>query len=96
MKYCLGRGGIVTNPDLEREILHKFFSQYTRKVIGESEVLYSLDQLKGRFLSTSFSPKKEDPRHDDAMKDLEALFERFHRNGKFSFATIAMAVYGSL
>lgn len=96
MKYCAGRGGVVTNPDLERKMMDQFFSTYTRTSLGESEHLYTREQLRGRFLSTSFSPTPSDARHGAAMKELDALFDKFQVDGTFSFGVITTVICGTI
>lgn len=96
VKYCKGRGGVVTNPNIEKEYIQKFFSQYTTHSLGESETLYTLEQLKGRFLSTSYSPKQGHPDYAEAMIELETLFRTYEKKGAFSFGIIATIQYGSL
>lgn len=96
MKYCTGRGGIVTDPELERKVMNDFFSDYKRLVLGESLFPYTKEQVKGRFLSTSFSPKVGDASYQKAMEELDQLFDKFQKGGKFSFGSLATVVIGRL
>lgn len=95
-KYCIGRGGIVSDPVLEKAAIKKFFRSFTSKVLGESSVQYSLEELKGRFLSTSFSPKPGHPQHEACMHEIEQLFRKFAQDGRFSFGVLTTVVNGTI
>lgn len=96
MKYCVGRGGVVTDPDLERKTMDAFFTKYSRANLGESLTQYTREQLKGRFLSTSYSPQVGHPQHDNVIKELDELFDKYEEGEYFSFGILATVVCGSL
>lgn len=93
--YCIGRSGLVSDPALERETIASFFTTYELIKLDETSVLYTREQLKGRFLSTSFSPKLGHPQHESAMSDLDELFDRYAHDDKFPFAVQTTIVRGA-
>ena len=95
-KYCVGREGLVSDPVLEKKVIHDFFTSYKVKNLGTSRVKYNLEQLHGRFLSTSFSPQFGHDKFESAMKELKDIFEKFKKNEQFFFDVMTTVVYGSI
>lgn len=52
--------------------------------------------LRGRFLSTSYAPAKGDPRHEDYLARLEAIFQRHAVDGRVTFDQATEVYYGKL
>lgn len=67
--------------------LRTFFegNTFDERDMGDQEFPLTWDGLQGRFLSTSVAPSEGDPRHDEVLAGLAALFRRFERDGVVAF-----------
>lgn len=96
--HCLGRRGAVSDTMIEEKKIRDFFSpgSFIKHSLDGHEVLMSLEQLKGRFCSTSFSPTPKDPNYDAAMMAIELLFGKYQQDGYFRFGMITNLAYGQI
>jgi ubiquinone/menaquinone biosynthesis C-methylase UbiE len=70
-----------------RDRLERFFHErrYMREVLFEQEHSLTLDDLQGRFLSTSIAPVSDEPALQTALQELSALYQRYERNSRVPF-----------
>jgi SAM-dependent methyltransferase len=54
------------------------------------------EALRGRFLSSSYVPLEEDPRHPQLLGELEELFQRYQRGGQVVFSQNAWVYFGQV
>ncbi len=54
------------------------------------------ETLRGRFLSSSYVPAEDDPRHGEMLARLEALFREHAREGEVVLNQTANVYYGKL
>jgi ubiquinone/menaquinone biosynthesis C-methylase UbiE len=91
--YCTQRRGIVADILLEKQAIHEFFKTYNIYILKPSIKQYSREDLKGRFLSTSYAPK-EGINFNNAMLDLDNLFDKYQHDNKFNFGVVTTIVVG--
>jgi ubiquinone/menaquinone biosynthesis C-methylase UbiE len=73
----------VNHKNISKESLFSFFKngglQEARFTIGQS---FDFEQLRGRLLSSSYSPLQGHPNYEPMMAELRNLFDRNNRDGK--------------
>lgn len=62
----------------------------------ENPYKLSFEQLKGRLLSSSYTPQKGQEGHEEMLEELRELFERFQKDGKVDFVYDARVFFGRL
>ena len=58
--------------------------------------IFDFEGLKGRFLSASYAPEPSNPRFDEMVRDLRAVFQTNQRDGTVSFDYETEVYYGQL
>lgn len=61
-----------------------------------NEQIFDFDGLRGRFLSSSYSPLPHDASYPEAMKNLKKLFDQYAENGQVRFIYITRLFFGPL
>jgi len=89
---------LISNIAEYQEVSHKNISDQTIADFFDPKVVlfdcfinsqeFDLESLKGRLKSSSYCPK-EGPEHDRLFKEIEALYDKFEKNGivKFDYQT---------
>jgi len=76
--------------DLQEQLGLKSF----QKATFSFKQTFSLEGLKGRTLSSSYSPQPCQPGHDELIAALAELFERYQQNGVLDFDYVTNVYYG--
>jgi SAM-dependent methyltransferase len=71
----------VRHDRIDAAVLERFFGGLYRRATVDNEQLLDLDGLKGRVLSSSYTPKPDDPRRAPLLHDVERLFEAHETDG---------------
>ncbi len=58
--------------------------------------VFDFEGLKGRLLSASYAPQKDEPGYEEMIKDLREVFESNQRDGKVNFDYETVVYYGQL
>ncbi|RCW49069.1 class I SAM-dependent methyltransferase [Paenibacillus prosopidis] len=89
--------GKVKHTNLSKESLFSFFKdggpQEVRFTNGQS---FDFEQLRGRLLSSSYSPLQGHPNYKPMMADLRNLFDRNNREGKVLFEYETQVFWGEI
>lgn len=64
--------------------------------VFENQQVFDFDGLKGRLLSSSYSPTKADAGYEPMINDLQVLFNRYQQNGKITIHYDTKVYVGSL
>ncbi|HZU26694.1 MAG TPA: class I SAM-dependent methyltransferase [Bryobacteraceae bacterium] len=76
--------------------LSSFFGDTNwRAATFDNAQLFDLEGLRGRVLSSSYTPPPGAPGHDAMMSDLAALFEATQKNGHITFAYETRVYWGA-
>ena len=62
----------------------------------ENKQLFDFQSLKGRLLSSSYSPEEGHPNHEIILRKLREIFDRHNADGKVTFEYETMVYYGRL
>jgi len=95
------RGTDYKNVDHHRKVdkkaLDAFFGPKGFQVKSfENPYKLTFDQLKGRLLSSSYTPQEGEKGHDEMMLELRELFDKFQKDGKVDFVYDTRVFYGEL
>lgn len=66
------------------ETIRNFFQKDFRKTVFQNRQIFDYEGLKGRLLSSSYTPTENHPRFETMIKELERLFTKHEENGKIS------------
>jgi ubiquinone/menaquinone biosynthesis C-methylase UbiE len=58
--------------------------------------VFDFDGLRGRLLSASYAPPKENPNHEPMLAELKGIFEAHQQNGRVLFEYKTQIQYGQL
>jgi hypothetical protein len=73
-----------------------FFGYAPMKRKFPSAQQFDYEGLKGRLLSSSYAPEKDQPGHAEMLSELEKLFRAHQENGHVEFAYDTVVYYGKL
>ena len=95
------RGTDYKNVDHHRKVdkkaLDTFFGPKGFKVKSfENPYKLTYEQLKGRLLSSSYTPQEGEKGHAEMMRELQELFDKFQKDGKVDFIYDTRVFYGEL
>jgi len=77
--------------------IEDFFSGGSVRIVRfANPSLLHWPELRGRFLSSSYVPAADDPRHDDYLARLEQLFRRHAEHDRVTFDQTTEVYYGRL
>jgi hypothetical protein len=62
----------------------------------ENQQIFDYDGLKGRLLSSSYTPEPGHPNHGPVLDALRALFEKHQIGGKVFFDYVTLLYFGRL
>jgi SAM-dependent methyltransferase len=79
------------------EAIAKFFAPvvYELKTFPNSQV-FNYEGLKGRVLSSSYTPEPQDLRFESMLQSLQEIFAKHERLGRVSFDYVTKLYYGQL
>lgn len=64
--------------------------------IFDSKQEFDFDGLRGRLLSSSYSPAAGHPKHEPMLHELRCIFDAYQENGRVAFDYDTRVYYGSL
>ena len=88
---------VVNHKELDEETIGSFFlpGRFILKAF-ENRQLFDFQSLKGRLLSSSYSPEEGHPNHEITLQILRQLFDKYNVEGKVAFEYETMVYYGRL
>ena len=94
IKYCPEYEGVVKQYISLRKAKEFFGTDdVTRFVCGNFQI-FDFKGLKGRLLSSSYTPKENQPGYQLLLDNLERLFEKYQENGQVQFLYETKMYYG--
>ena len=79
------------------EMIEDFFSPHGCKCVHfENQQQFTFEDLKGRMLSSSYSPTAEQPEYDPLIKGLHEVFATYAEDGIVSFQYDTQLYYGRM
>ena len=82
---------------VDKKALDTFFGPKGFKVKSfENPYKLTHEQLKGRLLSSSYTPQEGGKGHEEMMRELRELFDKFQKDGKVDFIYDTRVFYGEL
>lgn len=86
----------VRHDRIDAAVLERFFGGLYSRATVDNEQLLDLDGLKGRVLSSSYTPKSDDPRRAPLLDDLDRLFEEHEEGGQVRIEYDTEVYFGRL
>ncbi len=86
----------VRHENITKETLQDFFQTDFQQAVFQNKQTVDFDGLKGRMLSSSYIPSKENPRFEAMLKNLESLFAQYSENGKIDILYDTKIFYGQI
>ncbi len=81
----------------ENRVLADFFGHNSYRVkIYQNLQVFDLRGLKGRVLSSSYAPMKDNPNYEPMMSELRRIFLEFEADGKVKFDYNTKVYYGQI
>ena len=81
--------------DIKREHLESFYgNKNIKEYVCDNSQTLDFQGLKGRLLSSSYCPKKDQNEFLPLMAALKALFKKYEKNGKVKFEYLTRMFYG--
>jgi ubiquinone/menaquinone biosynthesis C-methylase UbiE len=76
----------VNHKNISDDELQSFFKENTMdKSVFKIQQLFDFEGLRGRVMSSSYTPMPEHPNYGPMMEELKKLFKRYKENGKVAF-----------
>lgn len=72
----------ILHENVNDKVLSKFYEGKYEKKTFYNEQIFDFDALKGRLLSSSYSPTEEMPSYQSMLEQLQKLFSQYNDNGK--------------
>jgi SAM-dependent methyltransferase len=87
----------VDHRNVDAEAIATFFAPqpFTRRKFENRQVL-DFDGVRGRLLSSSYTPEPGRPNHRPMLEALQADFDRYQADGKVSFDYLTLLYFGHL
>ncbi len=85
----------VNHRNVDEEVLNRFFGngEYRTEVLSNAQV-FDFEGLRGRLLSSSYIPMKEDPKYDLMVNRLRRVFDQYESGGKVEIEYDTRIYYG--
>ncbi len=74
----------VRHENVNEAVLESFFLRPFERAAFPNHQILDLEGLKGRLLSSSYTPNEGDPKYGPMLKDLTAVFVKHERGGKIT------------
>jgi SAM-dependent methyltransferase len=87
----------VDHRNVDADAITTFFAPqlFTLREFGNQQI-FDYDGLKGRLLSSSYSPEPSHPNYQPMLDALRALFDKYQVSGKVSFDYVTRMYFGRL
>jgi SAM-dependent methyltransferase len=86
----------VDHKQIDDTVVREFFGYAPAKKKFPGAQQFDFEGLKGRLLSSSYAPEKDQPGHAAMLGELEKLFNTHQQNGHVEFAYDTVVYYGKL
>jgi SAM-dependent methyltransferase len=86
----------VDHRNIGDERLRAFFGGNYEKRVFPNDQAFDFDGLRGRLLSSSYTPAAEDPRREPMLRALRELFEKHEENGRVTFLYDTELYFGQI
>lgn len=86
----------IRHDNITKESLRNFFQTDFSQAIFRNRQTLDFDGLRGRMLSSSYVPSKDDPRYAEMLKKLESLFATHAENGRIHILYDTKVFYGRI
>ncbi len=86
---------IVDHKSINEKILNEFFKNYKLKTFLNYQI-FNFEELKGRLLSSSYSPMPDHPDYKPMIKRLEKIFNKNEIDGKVKIEYDTELYYGTM
>ncbi len=86
----------VRHENITKETLKDFFQTDFRQDVFQNKQTIDFEGLKGRMLSSSYIPSKDNPCFQKMLENLESLFAEHAENGKIDILYTTNVFYGQI
>lgn len=87
----------IRHDNLDERVIGRFFEPGGfKKVTSQNKQVFDFEGLKGRLLSSSYTPQPGHPDYEPMLADLRAIFEEYQTEGKVAFEYVTEVYYGHL
>jgi SAM-dependent methyltransferase len=87
----------VNHKNVDATVIGSFFGANSfSRVTFPNEQRFNFDGLRGRLLSSSYSPETGHPKHAPMLRALRQIFDKHQRNGEVVLACDTAVYYGQL
>lgn len=87
----------VNHTNIGAEVIAPFFApQSFRLKIFDSRQVFDFESLKGRLLSSSYTPEEGHPNYQPMLYELERIFHAYERGGEVAFEYDTKIYFGQL
>lgn len=85
----------VNHTHINRSVVSNFFEprDFTEKTFANRQD-FDFEGVKGRLLSSSYTPEKGHPNHEPMLAELSKIFQTHHVNGQVGFEYRTVMYYG--
>ena len=94
--FCPNFKGSSNGIDFSKDAFKDFFDGEYEMTEFDNCLVYERDAFIARSLSSSYSPKKNDPAYDEYVKALESVFEKHQTNGTVKYPYITRCYIGTV
>ena len=94
--FCPNFKGSSNGIDFSKDAFKDFFDGEYEMTEFDNCLVYDRDAFIARSLSSSYSPKKNDPAYDEYVKALESVFEKHQTNGTLKYPYITRCYIGTV
>jgi SAM-dependent methyltransferase len=87
----------VNHRHIDETVIASFFGPASFKVKKfDNDQTFDFEGLRGRLLSSSYTPEPGDPRYEPMLQTLEQIFQAHNENGVVRFEYETIVYYGQL
>ncbi len=86
----------VRHENITKETLRDFFQTDFHQAVFQNKQTVDFEGLKGRMLSSSYIPSKDNPCFQKMLENLESLFAEHAENGKIDILYTTNVFYGQI
>lgn len=87
----------VNHKNISEDELQIFYKENTmEKSVFKIEQLFDFEGLRGRVMSSSYTPMPEHPNYGPMMDELKKLFNRYEKNGKVPYTYETELYWGEI
>lgn len=96
-EYCIERDSVVHTKTASQTVIENLIAPHPVKThTMPNSQSFDYPALRGRLLSSSYSPIEEHPSHQPMLTDLKQAFDDHHHNGQVEFRYMTEVFWGKL